>query len=221
MGVPLSQRRGALAYLCPPKQGEVPVALGEVLADGGGASALRLVGGLLLSRVFPLSPQAQRGLVGLRAGPGRHRPRGPGALLPGLRAGLLRPAGSADGCPGGDVSARVGGPGLCQVGPRAGRPGGGRGAGSGTRGGRRQAPLPAGPRSPPRPSCTCAMSGQTAPSCARPRATRPTPVPAAMETLVLPLPVGQWHHTPIPCTCPPPGKRACRGPLPLGGQSKS
>lgn len=151
---------------------------------------------------YSLPPQAQRGLVGLRAGPGRHRPRGPGALLPGLRAGLLRPAGSADGCPGGEMSARVGGPGLCQVGPMAGRAGGGRGPGSGARGGRCQAPLPAGPRSPPRPSCTCATSGQTAPSCARPRATRPTPAPAAVGTLMAPLPVGQWHHTPIPCTPP-------------------
>lgn len=39
------------------------MALGDVLADGGGAFPLRLVGGLLLSRVFPLPPPRHSGVL--------------------------------------------------------------------------------------------------------------------------------------------------------------
>lgn len=197
---------GGLGYLCPSKQGEAPVALGDVLADGGGAFPLRLVGGLLLSRVFPLPPPGTAGSCRPTGWPWQTsstRPRSPAPLSTG------RPPSPSWICGWLPWRRRA----CTRWRPRA-LPGGPqgwegrRGPGSGARGGRRQAPLPAGPRSPPRPSCTCATSGQTAPSCARPRATRPTPAPAAVETLVPPLPVGQWHHTAIPCTCPP-RKRAC------------
>lgn len=187
-------REGVLGQLCPPK-------------PGGGDALVKRGEGLLpatrwvacCSAGSPLPPHRHSGVLsayGMALADIVHEAQEPCSLVyePASFAQLdLRMAALEKTC----VHA-LEAQGFARWAPRAGRAERGRGGGFGIQGGRCQAPppLPADPRSPPRPSCTCATSGQTAPSCARPRATRPTPAPAAAETLVQPLPIGQWHNHP-------------------------